>query len=393
LRVLLVEAPAAATDSLSAGLYLRTALEALADASGQPLRLKVVSVEAVRPGDVRESDVIFLADVPELTDDTLTALEERVRGGAGLAIILGSSSKPAFLNERLYRPLQPGEGLLPARVRPAADTSDERLAPLTSVRWTHPLLAGLADPLVGDLGGVRFRHWFDFTTELSDGSTVLAQIDEGAPALVERGFGAGRVLVLNTGAGDRWSDLPRRKSFVPFIDRVLAHLAASGLRRNFVTGEVVVLPLSAWQPGEAVSVATPGGGRLTPQVRPAGGGRGLLTFEADEAGVYSVERAAGTVPVVVQPGRGDSMLEPMDTAILRQWWEPAGCEVIRGDDLGHHLGATDGRYGVWPWLLLAAGVVLLAEMYLVHRLCPRAGPSLANRVAPRGSSPSATADG
>ncbi len=384
LRVLLAQGPAVASDPLPAGHHLLTALEALADAAGQPLRLTAVSAAEVRPAEVREADVVFLADVPELAEDSLAALEERVRGGAGVAIVLGEAGKPAFLNERLYRPLQPAEGLLPAPVRPAAEGSDERLAPLTSVQWSHPLLAGLGDPLVGDLGQVRFRRWHEFTGPLADGSVVLAKIDDGTPAFVERACGAGRVVVLNTGPGDRWSDLPRRKSFVPFLDRLLTHLASGGLRRNIAVGEVAAVPIANWHPGETVSVAAPGGARLQTPVRAAGAGRGLLTFEAAEAGVYHVERDGGQgFPVVVQVGRGDSVLAPMDAVTLGRWWEPAGCEVIRGDDLGKHLDAEAGHHALWPWLLGLAGLVLLAETYLVHRLCPRANPKLVQNIVGR----------
>src|SRR5204863_9794649 len=111
--------------------------------------------------------------------------------------------------------------------------------------------------------------------------------------------------------------------------------------------------------------------------------------EATEGGVYQVERPSRGFSFVVQPGRDDSVLAPMDAATLRQWWAPADCEVIRAGDLDKHLDA-EGGHSLWPWLLLAAGFVLLAEMWLVHRLCPRASPKLAqNLVAPRGLSRSA----
>src|SRR5207249_4968256 len=132
--------------------------------------------------------------------------------------------------------------------------------------------------------------------------------------------------------------------------------------------------LPGWRQSESVAVTTPGGSRLTPLVRAAGEDRGLLNFEAVETGVYQVERPSGRFSFVVQPGRDDSVLAAMDAATLRQWWAPARCEVIRAGDLEKHLDVTEGRHKLWPWLLLAAGLVLLAEMWLVHRLCPRASP-------------------
>src|SRR5262249_39839775 len=174
--VLLVEGPATAPDTLPGGFHLRNALDALADAAGQPLRVTNVSSAAVRPGEFRDADVVFLAGGPQFADDAPATPEwrapgragvgEGVEGGAGVAICLGGAGKPAFLNERLFKPLEPSAGLLPARVRPAG--GDDPLAPLTSVQWSHPLLAGLADPVVGDLGQVRFNRWYELTREPVD---------------------------------------------------------------------------------------------------------------------------------------------------------------------------------------------------------------------------------
>lgn len=382
-RVLLVEGPATAADPHPSGLRIRTALEALADTSGQPLRLSSVAAATAKPADFRGADVIFLADVPEMSDEALTALEDRVRGGAGVAVILGSAGKPGWINERLYKPLRPSEGLLPAPVRPANRGEDVR-APLTSVQWSHPLLAGLDDPKFGDLGTVRSRQWYEFTAPLDEQSTVPARIDEEAPAIIDRTLGTGRVVVLNTGAGDRWSNLPSRNIYIPFIDRLLSHLAGAGLRRNFTVGEIVTLPLSGWNQSEAVKAVTPSGNQLKPMIRGAGEGRGLLTFDAEEAGVFKVERGDASMQVVVQASRDDSVLTPMNATLLKQWWSPADCAVIKGADFEHDRSAADGPPELWPWVLLAGGLVLLAEMFLVHYLCPRASPKLVqNLVAPR----------
>src|SRR5437763_12351948 len=129
---------------------------------------------------------------------------------------------------------------------------------------------------------MRFRAVSDFPLNSAGIARVLARIDDGAPSIIERGLGAGRVVVLNTGGGDRWSDLARRKSFVPFVDRLLTHLASTGLRRNFAVGEVVTLSLNGWQSGEKVTVKTPADRRFSPALRPAGEGRAILSFEAEE---------------------------------------------------------------------------------------------------------------
>jgi hypothetical protein len=375
LRVLLIEGPAA-------GLHLRTAIESLRDRMGLPVRLTATPVADVRAEEVTQSDVILLADVPELKGDLVAAVEDRVRGGAGLAIILGEAGKPAFLNTRLFKPLQPADSLLPGPVRPTLDREEQRL-PLTDVRWSHPMLAGLNDPVLGDLGQVRFRRWHEFTADVPEGTSVLARIDGGAPAILEQPFGAGRVIILNTGAADHWCDLAKRKSYLPLIDRLLGELGASGMRASYAVGEMVVFPLMDWHSGEAVKALAPDGRRLPAPIRNLGHGRASISFEADEAGVYRIERPSGNAAIVVQPGRAESTLSPMDPTTLRQWWAPADCQILRGEDLVRHLDSEANRLALWPWLLLAAGVVLLAEMYLVHSLCPRASPHLAQNIIGR----------
>lgn len=393
IRVLLVEGPGTASDPLASGFHLKTALEALTEEIGQPLKIMPLAALEAKPADFRDADVIILADAPDLSDEALAALEERVRGGAGLAVVLGSSGKPAFLNDRLHKQQHPSEGLLPSPLR-AAEAGEGRLAPLTDVLWTHPLLTGLNDPLVGDLGLTHFQQWYNFTGPLDERDVVLARIDGGAPAFMERPFGTGRVVILNTGAGDRWSDLVKRKSFVAFFDRILLHLASAGPRGNYVVGETIVVPLRNLETFKPARVTGPDDKEVKSAVRKSGDGRGLLSFEATQAGVYTVEHGDEHFSVVVQVGRGDSVLMPMETAALKQWWEPIACEIVRGDKLADQLETSGGRAALWPWLIFLAGLLLVAEMYFVHRLCPRADPKLThNLITPRAASGAAATRG
>src|SRR5262249_11301162 len=202
-----------ADDQTRPAYHLYKVLEALRETADQPLNLLLRSPAEVQAADFARAEVTFLVDVPDLPDASLAALEDRVRSGAGLALILGESAKPGFLNEKLYQSDSPARGLLPNPVRRDADDAGERLTPLTTVQWAHPLLAGLGDPLIGDLGQTSFRQWYRFVGDLPTGTIALARIGDDVPALLERNVGSGKVLIFNTGGGDRWSDLGRRKSF------------------------------------------------------------------------------------------------------------------------------------------------------------------------------------
>jgi hypothetical protein len=378
--------------------YPQTAIQVLKETIAPASKLTTRTASAVGVAEVQDADVVFLADVPELKADVLTALEERVRSGGGLAILLGEAGKGSFLKEQLYKPAQPSDSLLPGPVL-STQGNGEPLGELTEVQEAHPLLSGLRDPHLGDFSKLRFRRWHAFPAKLAEGTAILAWIARrehqamaggaggadwsAAPAILERTFGAGRVVVLNTGAGERWSNFGALNSYLPFIDRLLSYLGNGRARDSYTIGEVAQVPLARWAPEEKVLVTTPSGQRLAGTVQSLAGGRGVLSFEPAEAGVYRIDRPAESFRIVAQIGRGDSVLTPMDAAALREWWHPLECRIVRGTDLPQVLEAEEGRHALWPWLLLAAGLVLLAEMYLVHRLCPLSGPRLAQNIVGR----------
>ena len=49
---------------------------------------------------------------------------------------------------------------------------------------------------------------------------MLARFDGGAPALLERRVGSGRVLLWASTLDLSWSDLPLKPVFLPFVHRV-----------------------------------------------------------------------------------------------------------------------------------------------------------------------------
>ena len=377
-RVLLVDAEETADEKARSGFFLRSAIESLyPDAP-----LVVRGAANVTRRQIEEANVILLAGVPELADEVVEALEARVRAGAGLVVFLGDAVKQRFYNERLYRPARPSDGLLPCSLR-TRETSPGADAALTDIRWSQRLLAAQKDPVLGDLARVRFRHFYRFENGPAETDQVLAWIDGEAPAIVERTLGSGKVVLFNNSADDSWSTLPRGKSFVSLVDQLLRYLGGA-TARAFEVGEAAVLPLPAWQQGESVTVHTPDGSTLAPVVATVDGQPVLRMPPLPLAGVYRVKRSSGKESsFVVNVGRGDSVLTPLDAAILAQWWRPVPCEVRGPDDAARRLDQSGSALPLWPWLVGLGAVLLLLETYFVHRLCPRANPTTAQNIVHR----------
>lgn len=392
LRILLLESDSAQVESLRPAFHLRMAVEALAQSARGAYALTRKSPNDVTPQELAEADCLLLADVPDLSDANLKALHARVLAGAGLALFLGPAAQLPFYNTRLYEPLRPGDGLLPMPLRGVVQpASNGGLAALENLNGNHPLLAGLSDPLLGDLSQTRVQSYYRFDGTLPQRDTVLAWIDGSTPAIIEHPLGAGKVIVLNFTANDAWSDLPRRKAYLPLIDRLLAQLSGGGTRHTFTAGEGVTLALRDWQPQETIVIHAPDGRELPSSLHTAHG-QTLVRVDAETVpGIYRLERQGGKpagFPFVVQASRGDSDLTPQDAAALKKWWEPADFAVVEPKELASASALHSGRRSLWPALMLTAGVLLLAEMFFVHWLCPRVNPALATSIIGRRGSPS-----
>jgi hypothetical protein len=384
LRVLLVEPETQAAGQRPAGFYLANAVDALAASGNQALALTRRGAGLLTAADCSAADVTFLAGVPDLPEAARAALEQRVQAGASLVVFLGPAVHADSYNNRLFRPLQPTEGLLPAALGAVVEADRAAPAPLTGFRWSHPLLAGLNDPKTGDLTETKCRAYFRFTAGPAETDAVLARVGD-VPAIVERTLGAGKVLLFNTTANDDWSDLPRRRSFVPLVDRLLDYLSAGGVRRGLEAGWSVTLPLAAGRSAAGWTVRTPTGGSIPARGTTANGRPLLRLDEVAEAGAYRVEKP-GEPPLtfVVNVGRGDSPLAPMDEPTLTRWFEPLAVEIVKPEALAS---ASDPSATAWPlavWLVALAGGLLLLEMVFVHRACPRPNPVVAEAVVGRG---------
>jgi aerotolerance regulator-like protein/VWA domain-containing protein len=412
--------------NLHPGLALETAIRSLAEngsvaADGQLVIRTPITVSAA---EIASADVILLADVPGLSEGLSTAITERVRRGAGLAMFLGPNVDSEVYNRAFVQPLVPAHSLLPGELSGSVQ-ADAKQGGLSSWKqWNdrHPLLTGLVDPEVGDLAGTESRAWYRFGSPMTTADEVLATLEDGTPALIARRVEAGRVVVINGSADDRWCDLPRRKSFVPLVDRLLLHLQSAGIRRQFTSGETMTVALpesfsnptrergrrvqSAPIPTDSESreapaladasgylsprVISPTGRTLSATVHTVSNRTWLTTSETTESGFYHIQPHDGSeadLILVVQPGRGDSRLEPFDPEKFHAWWSPAEMKIEQptastaNAPLSARAGYTpatsvDRRLVLEPWLIILACLCFLAEMFLAHWMCPRMNPAL-----------------
>jgi hypothetical protein len=294
--------------------------------------------------------VVFLADAPVPAGAGAVALQSWVDGGGGLVEAAG----------RRLGARPPAASLLPGTIRGSVERMDDRGGAFGEVTLDHAIFAPFREGGAAALGAARFLSYPRI--EPAPGSEVLARFDDGAPALVEKAQGSGRVLLLAAPLDAVTGDFPLQPAYLPFLRRLAIYASGHEARPPWRTsGESGLVPGSVRDP----VVSTPSGALLRPGADSTGRALAL-----EEAGFYDVYegRAAGE-PIesfAVNAPAAESDLTPADARELL-------LGVRRGDSAQTVASEPpaprerEGRQRMWRLLLAAALLVLLVETVIANR--------------------------
>ncbi len=308
--------------------------------------------DALPEEELRRAAVVVVNDVP-VGSGLAGRLKTFVERGGGLLVIAGPRSAWSGAN-----------GLLPATIGGPADRTRGDAARLGAVEYGHPMFEAFRAARSGDFTAAQF-FGFRSLTAAAD-ARVLARFDAGAPALVERTAGKGRVMVWASSVDLEWNDLALKPVFLPFVHGALKHLAAYAVAPPFLTvGQVLDPGQLAGDISEPVAL-TPSGSRV-----PLSGPTSQV-LQVTEQGFYEVRgaRAPGAASVVAaNVDVNESDLTTIDPKEL-----VAAVTVAGGAARVEHAGlplppeAQERGQRLW-WLLLAAGLLVFgAETILGNRL-------------------------
>lgn len=200
------------------------------------------------------------------------------------------------------------------------------------------------------------------------GVTPLLSFESGAPALLERLVGRGRVLLFTSTLDRDWNDLPIQTAFLPLLQQMAQHLSRAPQKKNeneTLIGQAREIKLQA---GESrVEVTLPSGSaRLFERLW----GRKQLAFtDTREPGFYRVAAAGETGVLKTQPG--EHFVVNVDPTESDLQMAPASRLAALQRPLLQNEGAlgkkTRRRVELWHalgWVLL---VLLLCESVLLRK--------------------------
>ena len=362
------------------GFYLRTALSP-SGTSKPGWSPRVEPPSFLRDHEqLKKYAAIFLLDVPRLDDAEVTALEEYVRQGGGLAIFLGPESQRTFYNESLYRD---GTGLMPVELDVPSQLLSEGEQGTSDVTVTdHPVFRIFAGQRNSFLSVAQVNFYFAVAPHSQTANpdmSIIARLHNDAPFVVEKKFGAGRVVVQlcklspkSTSLGV-WSNWSLNPLFPVVANELAGYLTASEREADVQeVGSEVRFDLTEGDYEPVVQVRSPasdGEITLTPQANEGrylvDAGRGLVS------GIWQFslqprQQAPASHLVAVNVANGEGDLHHLDRAALAKELEgidyrfSLASQMTSSDDqlAGYRLGDT---------LLALLIVALMAEQWLAYK--------------------------
>ncbi len=353
--------------------YFRTALGAETDT---PFTIDARTPEDTTPARLGDYALAILSNVATLPPAMVTELKDFVRQGRGLLVTMGGRF-PAPALETEWKEMWPAKGLQKRMLTPEG----ERMVLLGQFDKDHPLFREFQE--AGAAESLRSAETFAYIRVQPLGP-VLLRFSNGDPALVERQYGQGRVLLYASSFDNVWSDFPLHPAFIPLAHQLIRYTAQLPEEPPFYTIPASVSLSSYKLAGKEQNTAS-----VWDAIAPDG--KHALPLEQDrrpdylalsQAGFYELRRSDSSHLIAANSDARESdltQLPPEDRAL---WTAQVSGKAAGGADSAMPSDPEVAkRQKVWWDLLLLAFLVGLVEAYLANLyLGPRSAGAVSDTM-------------
>jgi len=361
-----------ATSVTPGGLIVAALLARDSGAEDEDFTVRSVPWLSFPAQDLKEFDVIVLADVPDITPEQGRRLEGYVREGNGLIWFAGDNVKIAEWNERSKTK---GTPLLPAIIEQVVETSDALGAgkPLDRVMPDHPVcrpLLSLPEDLFSE---TRFLKRVQ-VKPIASSFPILLLAGSAAPILIEHSMGRGHVFMFTTTAEPSWNNMALTPVFPMLLQQMVTYLAGREFERPRQVGDSLSLSYVDRPDSNDAVFDTPSGETLAVPVREYRNQFVALLENAREAGFYlaKVSVQAPGMPVAVNVDTRESNVKCMPSSELRRTLE--GTEVVVAESETDLFGAIESKrtdHSFWRFFMAAGLLVFVIEGLFADRMLRR----------------------
>jgi hypothetical protein len=358
--------------------YVRVALAPGGTKSG--IRVRQESPSYLAEKSLEPFSAIFLLDVPTLEPPAVKALENYVANGGGVAFFPGTNTDLDFVRRQL---LKEGSGLFPAAPVMVQELPPDFLTNASDIRISpHPIFRLFSDGESPLLNSVIVDRYLAVEQTTDPSVNVWATLRNDAPLVLEKTFGAGRTMTFLTSASPVWNNWGRSNpSYVVVLLELTAWLSKRHEQlQTLLVGDPLVVNVDPMEFEERVRFVLPSREGETTPAPPVKGehfaqqNAGVVSLPTDRPGFYTVTRKSRSgaeqselKAVNVSASEGDirqlGVTEISDTLRhVRQSLETAAGFSTVGD--------IGGQQSVSDWVLYAAILLLLGEIFVAERILP-----------------------
>ncbi len=258
--------------------------------------------------------VLILANVEAVPPRTAAKIKAFVEKGGGLLFTLGDRVRESTYNE-IWKDLLPRE-LRGVKLAYAGATGadEDKVMHLDSsilAGSRHPALALFSDPGQGDLGLAGFWKYFLMQQEVGSEGEVLLRLTDGAPILVEKKYGRGKVMLFAGTADRAWNDLCVHPTYLPLFQQIVRYLGDALVEEDsgkMAAGVVLKIPVATDVTGARVK--GPDGAARDAELIEDAGRKSLRVVDTELPGVYRVRfaRGGGRPPASFDDERADATI-------------------------------------------------------------------------------------
>lgn len=361
--------------------FLSRALDPLGDGR-LGIAVDAIGPAALAEADLSNYDAIFVSDLGRFAEDEATALKRFVGQGGGLALFPGPSVDRENWNQTLGGEV--AGDLLPAKLGDVLD-GDLRLS---ATNLSHPLAAAFRGNAQSGLFRIPTWRRVALETRETDGARVVLAFESGEPALVEKSYRSGRVVLFATagfaptreGTGsesDAWTAIPAVGDFVSLVQETVRFLVeGAAASRNVRVGDPLVASVSAGIAGDQVAMVRPDGTRVRLEGEVRRNGEMMWTFaDTEQAGFYDLVQEAGKDGLIrrfaADVDLRESDLARIDVAAL----PPVFDRVPAKSEAGDAARLAAGPVPLFPILIGVLIALVGLESFLAWKLGSHAAPA------------------
>ena len=320
---------------------------AVGGAERSPFELVNLTPGELNEAVLRQSDVLVLLNVGNLTDDQTEIIVDYVIEGGALLVAPGDRVDPVSFNNQF-------ESVAPALLEAQGLPNGNDYLVIADYDRRHPILR----PIESDWSARFQGHWRLSPTQDSE---VLMQFDNTEPALVERQVGDGSVILFASAMDLEWNNLPLQSLFLPFVHETLRHLVQPELKQKaYSVGDSFSVNLD--ENAGSVSARAPNGDEIIftntdfiTQVSEPG-------FVTVEAGGAEMRFAINTLPEESNFAR--MPVENLFDSIINPDTNPIKSREVQNEQLAEEL---EQPQRLWWWILSLVMALVLAEALIANR--------------------------